>query len=119
MNHEVQFKPRGNKRGGPESILQEAIIDKLKLLDWYVLSTHGNIYQMGFPDIYATHVSYGIRWIEVKNPVAYSFTPAQLIEFPKLSANGTGIWILISDSDEEIKKLFQPPNWVYYLQVWK
>ena len=99
----------------PETIIQNEIISFLKLRDWYVKSTHGNIYSMGFPDLYACHKRYGTRWIEVKNPGGYSFTPAQMDVFPELSAKGVGIWILIAATEEEYKKLFGPANWHWYL----
>lgn len=77
--------------------------------------THGNMYQSGFPDLYATHSEYGPRWIEVKNPSAYSFTRAQMEHFPKLVANGTRIWILSAATEEEYAKLFKECNWYHYL----
>lgn len=100
---------------GPEAIIQEKIIKKLTLLQWFVMETHGNLYQKGFPDLYATHKRYGARWIEVKNREAYRFTPAQLEMFPKFVANGAGIWILCGDEDSEIAKLSRPCNWGFYL----
>lgn len=103
----------------PETIIQKAIIDYLKLRDWFVLPTHGSAYQMGFPDLYACHKRYGTRWIEVKNPVSYKFTPAQIDVFPEFSAKGVGIWILVAATDTEYKKLFKPPNWYTFLQVMK
>lgn len=103
-----------NFNSGPERIIQDAIIEMLKIRDWYVMETHGNAFQRGFPDLYATHSKYGGRWIEVKNPEAYSFTAAQMECFPKLSANGTGIWILASATELEYQKLFAPPNWWVY-----
>ncbi|MDE1971019.1 MAG: hypothetical protein KGI50_05610 [Patescibacteria group bacterium] len=109
------FKPKNTKKG-PEAIIQEKIIKALTLRGWFIMETHGNLYQMGFPDLYATHKAYGCRWIEVKNPEAYCFTPAQLEFFPKLVANGTPIWVLISDSDDELKKIFKPQNWYTYLK---
>ena len=108
-----------NPRKGPEAIIQDAIEKKLKGLDWYVKSTHGNMYQSGFPDIYAYHRTYGQRWIEVKNPKAYVFTPAQLQNFPMMSAHGCGIWILTSSEDSEFRKLFLEPNWMWYLSILK
>jgi hypothetical protein len=111
------FKPR--KKGRPEAKIQDAIIKKLRYLEWLVKPTHGNAYQSGFPDLFAAHVKYGQRWIEVKNAAAYSFTPAQIEWFPQFSAAQCGIWILVSDSDEEIKKLMAPPNWHTYMKgIW-
>lgn len=101
---------------GPESKIQAAIVKKLTLLKWFVLETHGNMFQRGLPDIYATHRLYGARWIEVKNPESYSFTAAQVSTFPLLVANGAGVWILISDEDSEIKKLMKPCNWYQYFK---
>lgn len=103
----------------PEAIIQDHIVKKLKGLDWFVKETHGNMYQSGFPDIYAFHRMYGQRWIEVKNPEGFKFTPAQLEWFPRFSAVECGIWILTSDSDEEFKKLFRPANWHTYLVLWR
>lgn len=111
------FQVKKTKKDGPEAIIQEEITDYLKVRDWLVKSTHGNIYQFGFPDLYAAHLRYGARWIEVKNPLAYSFTPAQLEFFPKLTAVGIGVWILVAATDAEYKKLFGPPNWYTYLMM--
>jgi phosphoserine phosphatase len=81
------------------------------------METHGNMYQRGFPDLYATHHRYGARWIEVKLPkmVGSKFTPAQLECFPKLRANGTRIWILTAATKEEYDKLFKPDNVMLYI----
>lgn len=80
---------------------------------------HGNEYQNGIPDLYAMHAKYGTRWIETKNPDAYQFTAAQLEKFPLFSACKVGIWILTSDDDKELDKLFGPANWWSFLSVFK
>src|SRR5437667_35564 len=59
------------------------------------------------------------RIIEEKNPKSYSFTKAQLDTFPKLCANGSGVWVLVAATYSEYKKLWCPPNWYQYLQVMK
>lgn len=102
-------------RKGPEAKIQDEIIKFLTLRKWLVMQTHGNIYSFGFPDLYATNYIHGPRWIEVKNPLKYEFTPCQLEFFPKLSSHGTRIWILTAATEEEYAKLFQPPNWHVYL----
>jgi len=107
------FKPRVKK--GPEAKIQAAIVKKLKLLGWHVMETHGNVFQKGLPDLFACHKLYGQRWIEVKNASAYCFTAAQKENFPKMCSNGAPIWILVSDSDSEIQKLYGKANlWVYW-----
>jgi len=103
----------------PETIIQKALIDYLKLRNWYVKNTHGNPYSMGFPDLYACHKSYGTRWIEVKVKDKYSFTPAQMDVFPEFAAKGVGIWILTAATDYEYKKLFKSANWWAFLEVMK
>ena len=109
------FKARNKK--GPERIIQEAIENMLRCRGWYVMRTHGNMYQSGFPDNYATHRKYGPRWIEVKIPNRKGtvFTPAQLDNFPKMCAFGSPIWVLVGATDLEYKKLFKPFNWFMYL----
>ena len=111
--------PRRKK--GPEAEIQDAIEKMLRGLEWYVMRTHGSMYQSGFPDIYATHCKYGQRWIEVKLPEmkGSKFTPAQLECFPKLCAHGSGVWILTGDSDVEYRKLFGRFNWWQYTGTWK
>ncbi|HUP77616.1 MAG TPA: hypothetical protein VM260_03575 [Pirellula sp.] len=103
------------KKSGPEKEIQTAIIKYLKERDWFVVVTHGNEFQMGLPDLYAAHYTLGTRWIEVKNPLAYSFTPAQREVFPQLQSKGVGIWIMTAADDYEYQKLFQPYNWYHFL----
>jgi hypothetical protein len=110
------FKPKRTKRVGPESLIQKAVMAKLRTLGWFCISTHGNEFQMGLPDVYAAHRRYGARWIEIKNPEGYTFTPAQIDVFPQIAAVGVGIWVLTSDHDVEINKLFGPPNWWAFLR---
>lgn len=102
----------------PEARLQRAGMDKLTLQGWFCKSTHGSLFQAGFPDVYATHSKYGCRWIEFKILEHYRFTSAQLENFPKFSANGTGIWICTSISQLP-GLLFKPANWHLYLEVMK
>jgi hypothetical protein len=84
--------------------------------DWCVEVTNGNIYQVGFPDLFLAHKTYGTRWVDVKNLDRYTFTPAQKIKWPLWTEYGVGIWILTAASDAEYQKLFGPPNWRDY---WK
>jgi len=86
---------------------------------WIVKETHGNLYQSGLPDLYIAHRDYGARWVECKNALSYSFTPAQLEFFPLLASVGIGVWILTAASDEEYFKLWEPANWWQYLPVSK
>ena len=77
------------------------------------------MFQSGFPDLYAYHLRYGTRWIEMKMPVGYHFTPAQLETFPEWSSKGVGIWVLTAVTETEYKKLFKPANWHMFLGVMK
>lgn len=106
-------------RVGPEAIIQAAIVKELRFREWFVKETHGNMFQSGFPDLYAAHPRRGTRWIEVKNPLAYSFTKAQMEDFPRFAAAGVGIWILVAPTQEELDKLDKPANWHTYLSIWK
>lgn len=106
-------------REQPELHIRTKIIEELRKFGWHVFITHGNEYQMGFPDLYAMHATYGTRWIEVKNPTGYSFTAAQLERFPIFSACKVGIWILTGWEKSDLDKLFLPANWWAYLGVMK
>ena len=89
-----QPKPKEPRRG-PEARLQESIIARLELEGWHCMETHGNIYQQGLPDVYATHRKFGPRWIEVKCPKGWKFTPAQRQTFPAMYGAGVNIWIMM------------------------
>lgn len=104
------------EKRGPEYYVREKIVKMLTRHGWIVKLIHGSMYQSGLPDIYATHKRHGPRWIEVKLPNmdGSRWTKAQLENFPLLSENGTGIWVLTADTDHEYKKLFDKPNWFEY-----
>ena len=103
----------------PEAKIQKEIEEMLRRKGWYVVRTHGNVYQSGLPDIFATHKVFGHRWIEVKIPSRRGdiFTPAQHAVFPELNANGSGVWILVAATNSEYEKLKARPNWWSFLQV--
>jgi hypothetical protein len=104
-----------NVHKGPEAKIQIDIVKYLRQREWFVKETHGNAFQSGFPDLFATHSKYFARWIEVKNPVSFSFTQAQYVDYPKFCANGSPIWILTAATDAEYAKLFKPANFSEYL----
>lgn len=83
---------------------------------WLVEVTNGNMYQIGFPDLFVCHPKHGQRWVEVKNPKHYTFTPGQRTKWPKWEKFGVGIWILTAADEENYRKLFGPPNW---REFWK
>ena len=103
------------KKKRPEDKIRDDLIVLMSKLGWLCEITHGNLYQYGFPDIYAMHSSYGTRWIEVKNPNGYSFTPAQIKKFPLWMSHGVGIYILMAATMDEYQRLFGPPNWYCFL----
>lgn len=102
---------------GPERVIQDALVKYLRERGWVVKETHGNMYQNGLPDLYAAHIRYGARWVEVKNPLGYAFEASQLEFFPLLASAGVGVWVLTAASESEYQKLFQPYNWWQYLSV--
>ena len=102
---------------GPEAKIQDALVKFLREREWFVKVIHGSTFQTGMPDLYIAKKKYGSRWVEVKNPKAYRFTAAQLETFPRMAAEGIGIWILTAATEEEYKKLFNYPNWHQYLKI--
>jgi hypothetical protein len=101
---------------GPEYLIQKNFINYLKIRGWEVERMIGNMLQKGIPDIYCMHRKHGQRWVDLKNPIDYEFTNAQILKWPKWEAAGTGIWIITGWKDVDYDKLFQPPNWREY---WK
>jgi hypothetical protein len=64
-------------RVGPEAKVQQAVINRLRIQEWFVKETHGNEYQSGFPDVFAVHRSLGARWIECKLATGSRIEPSQ------------------------------------------
>ena len=112
-------KPIVNTRGGPERQVQDALIRFLRERGWVVKETHGNLFQTGFPDLYAAHRMYGARWIETKihRDGIVKFENSQLEFFPQLASVGVGVWVLVAATEEEYRKLFKESNWWQYLSV--
>lgn len=109
------YNPK-NHREGPEAKIQREIIKFLRERGWFVKVMHGNMYQSGFPDLYAIKKIYGRRLIEVKYAKKFKFTPAQWCDFPRMVSEGERIWVLTAATEKEYKKLFDPPNlWVYMI----
>lgn len=104
------------KKHGPEWFIQRDLITFLEARGWLVERMIGNAYQFGVPDLYAHHIKWGPRWIDVKVKGRYTFTTAQKIKWPLWEEHGAGIWILTAADQEQYDKLFQPPNWRDY---WK
>ena len=100
-----------------EKDIQNELITYLEDRDWFVRATHGNLFSSGWPDLYCFHRKYRQRWIEVKKPVGYILTGAQIDVFHKMSSVGCGIWILTAATEHEYLKLWQPPNWTFFLDV--
>jgi len=106
----------------PEAKLQGEWADYLRARDWFVKSTHGNMYQQGFPDLFCCHCGFGHRWCEMKIIKNLHFTPAQLETFPKLCAFGSGVWIVtdqlpFANQYELVTR--RKPNWYTFLDIWK
>lgn len=107
-------KPIYNRKVGPEAKIQDDIVKFLRERGWFVKIIHGNMYSHGLPDLYIAKRRYGSRWVEVKNPVSFKFTSAQWEDFPRMIAEGIGIWVMVAATEKEYQKLFQKPNlWVY------
>jgi len=106
--------PTFREKEGPEAKKQRDFVALLTLLDWHVMETQGNLYQKGFPDLYAVHPRYGQRWIEMKHYL--SFTKHQKEHFPFIH-NSVGIWVITDATQEEYAKLFKPANLTDYLRI--
>jgi hypothetical protein len=94
---------------GPEADIQRAVIEALEKDGWFVKVIHCDMYQVGLPDILACKRGEGIRWVEIKNPKHYRFTAGQFETFPRLAAEGVGVWILTSS--DQLELLNGPANW--------
>lgn len=109
-------------RDNPEKQLQNDICKFLSNRGWCCKSTHGGMFQAGFPDLWVTHKHYGGKWLEVKLPGMNGsvFTKAQLEWFPILTTNGTPIWIVTEASQAMLNLITNTPggNFQEYLTIY-
>lgn len=103
-------------RHGPEYRIERDVKKFLRARGWWVEKMHGNMYQKGIPDLLLAHKKFGLRFVDVKNPVSWEYTKAQCQKWPVWDRYGIGIWIMVAATEEEYDKLFKPPNWRNY---WK
>jgi hypothetical protein len=89
---------------------QIAVVNYLLIRDWQVKVTIGNELTSGWPDLYAAHFTHGPRWIEMKRP-GERLRESQLTFITDFELVGVGVWVLVSATPEEYRKLFHPPNW--------
>jgi hypothetical protein len=101
-----------------EATIQDRLVKLLRSKEWFVKVTHGNAFQSGLPDLYASHHLYRARWIEVKVADQFSFTRAQVIDFPRMEAAGSPIWVLTDTTDVEYAKLFKPSNLQFFMSAY-
>lgn len=98
-----------------EAQIQREIIKFLSIKGWVCMVTHGSEYQQGFPDLYILHPKFEHRWVEVKRPTGYCFTPAQQKFFPIIANSRGKIFIMTAATEAEYDKLFKEPNWPRYM----
>lgn len=97
-----------------EATIQNELVAYLTARGWLVERLVGNAFQVGIPDLFCFHRTWGFRWIDVKVEGRYSFTKAQKLKWPFWEAFGCGIWILTGADEANYKRLFGPPNWRDY-----
>lgn len=113
------LKIRKGGGNGPEHSIQLKIIEMLEMHQWYVIVIPGSAQLTGMPDLYATHKGHGFRWIEVKDPRRKGevFEKSQLENFPKMSRNGSPIYVLTGATYNDYRILMGSENWWTYLSV--
>lgn len=82
--------------------------------DWQVKETYGTLYSFGWPDLYAAHVEYGSRWIEMKCP-GEKLRQTQIDFITQFCLVQVFVWVLVDGTPEEYRKLFGPPNWQQFI----
>lgn len=96
-----------------EAVIQDRIRNALRLAGFTVVDkTHGNMYQPGWPDLYAFHPHRGPKWIEVKTPTG-ELTVAQRARFSCWHVAGVQIHVLC---DADLTPIYQPGNWFEWLK---
>jgi hypothetical protein len=95
-----------------EAVIQDRIRRALASAGFTICDkSHGNMYQQGWPDLYAFHPHRGHKWIEVKTPTG-SLTPAQRARFACWHVAGVQVHVLCNT---DLSIIYQPGNWHEWL----
>jgi hypothetical protein len=101
------------KKAKLEKDHQEELRKFMRALGWHTEKAHGSLFQKGWPDLFCMHVKHGVRWVEMKRPGQGELELSQVKLFRQWSSHGVGVWVLTTVAD--YSKLFQPPNWHWWL----
>lgn len=98
-------KPREKK--DLESAGSERLRAFMRREGWGTWKTHGNVFQKGWPDIYASHPIHGQRWIETKT-IDGRLERTQVDLFAEWARYGVQVWVLRDEKD--YRWLFKQAN---------
>ena len=103
----------------PEKKIRNEVRKFLEYRGWFVILMHGNLFQLGIPDLFICHAEFGQRWVEVKLPEMKGsrWTSSQSNYFPEFIKHGSHIWVLCDASQEEYDLLFKPANLKDYMDL--
>jgi len=96
-------------RRSPEKKGQNALRKYMVQRGWLKpQKTHGNEYQVGWPDLFTCHPEHGPRWIEMKSDRG-KLRKSQVLKCLLWSRYGVQVWVLRGPKDYQL--LFDEPNW--------
>lgn len=94
-----------------EAAAAKKLIDLMEAKGWCVMKLGAGKYVSGWPDYYAMHPRWGVRWFETKAP-GKKLRPSQRKRFTTMSRYGDKIWVL--EGKDTYMRLFEAPNWRAY-----
>ena len=94
-----------------EAKIQRKVVEFLAVRAWHVERMSANCWETGIPYLYCHSTRFGVRWVEVKKPSGFEFTPIQRRKWPELEQAGVGIWVLTAATVEQYGLLYRQPNW--------
>lgn len=112
--HRSQYLGASWKLFMSETTFGRQVIEKLRLLKWFAIKTHGNEFQEGLPDWLLIHPDHGVKFLELKLERG-RFTRAQKRLFPLMAAAGAKIYIG-KPSDVFPDLVYGEPNLHKYLK---
>ena len=110
----MEFK---HPKGKPEKEGAQRCVKEMRKHGWKCHRLNvsaGEFSTTGFPDYYCTHLKFGSRWIEFKQPNG-RLEPSQVERFRDFAEHGIGVWVMHDENDYQL--LFEKPNW--WKWTWK
>jgi hypothetical protein len=97
-------------------VLYPEVKKRLELMGWHVEKTHGNLWQIGWPDLMIIRTGV-TKWIELKSTDKNKLRTSQCMKFGMWHRHGVKIYIINRNNLSLLRTIIEgEPNWIGFIR---